>query len=66
MINIENIDDDECFKRSLVRYLNPADHHTARITKVEKNFSRKLDFKDINFQSKLDTFTKLKKRISLA
>ena len=26
-----HIDDSECFRWSLVRYLNPADHHPARI-----------------------------------
>ena len=31
LINTENIDDNECFKWCLVRYLNPADHPPARI-----------------------------------
>ena len=31
MINIQNTDDNECFKLCLVRYLNPAD--PARIIK---------------------------------
>ena len=30
LINIQNIDDNECFKWFL--YLHPADHHLARIT----------------------------------
>ena len=62
LINIQNIDDNECSKWSLVRYLNPADHSPARITKADKEFAKKLDFKDINFQSKLETFAKLKKK----
>ena len=37
---------------------------SARITKAEKDFVKKLDFKDIKFP-KLVTFTKLKKRIPL-
>ena len=48
--NIQNIDDNECFKWSIVRYLNPANHHPARITKADKDFAKKLDFKDIRFQ----------------
>ena len=30
-----------------MRYLNPANHHPARITKADKDFAKKLDFKDI-------------------
>ena len=46
MINIQNIDDNECCKWSLVRYLNPADHHPARITKTDNDFAKKFGFKD--------------------
>ena len=46
LINIQNTDDNECFNWSLVRYLNPADHQPARITKAEKNFAKELDFKE--------------------
>ena len=38
--------------RYLVGYLNPADHHIARITKVEKDFSKRIDFKEIKFPVK--------------
>ena len=38
LINIQNIDDDECFKWCLVKYLNPTDHHSARITKADKDY----------------------------
>ena len=62
LINIQNIDDRACFKWSLARYLNPENDHSAIITKAEKGFTRKLDFKDI----KLETFTKLKEKKSLA
>ena len=47
LINIQNIVDSECFKWCLVRYLNPADHHPARTTKADKDFVKKLNFKDI-------------------
>ena len=46
LINIQHIDDSECFKWSLVRYLNCADHHLARITKAGKGFTKKFHFKD--------------------
>ena len=35
LINIQNTDDNECFKWCLVRYLNSANHHLARITKAD-------------------------------
>ena len=44
LINIQNTDDNECFKWCLIRYLNPADHQSARITKVDKDFAKILDF----------------------
>ena len=51
--NIQNIDDNECCKWCLVRYLNPADRHPARIKKASKNFSKMFDFKDIEFYQHL-------------
>ena len=69
MINIQNIDNNECFKWCLVRYLNPADHHLARITKVDKAFSKILDFKYITFPFKVGDIRKIeekKKKIPLA
>ena len=44
-INIQNIGNNECFKWSLVRYLNPAHRQPARIAKADKGFAKKLDFK---------------------
>ena len=53
MINIQNIDDNECFKWCLVRYLNPANHNLRKITKAGKDFAKMLDFKDIKFPVKI-------------
>ena len=53
LINIQNINDNECFEWSIVRYLNPADHNLARITKADKEFSTKVDFKDTKFPVKI-------------
>ena len=67
MNNIQNTDDNECFEWSIVRHLNPINHHPAGITKADKDFVKKLDFKDIqNLQSKLEICTKLKKRVPSA
>ena len=63
MINIQNIYGNEYFKWCVVRYLNPRGHHLAGIKKADKNLANELDFKNINIQSKLETFTKLKERI---
>ena len=40
LINIQNIDDNECFKWSMVRYLNPTDRNPATITKAAKDFAK--------------------------
>ena len=66
MINIKNIDDNECFKRCLDRYLNPEARNQARITKAEKEFVKKLDFKDINFLVKVSDVHKIEKEISIS
>ena len=67
LINIQNIDDNECFKWSIVRYLNPANHHPARIKKAYKDFVKKLDFKDVEFPVKLRDIHKIhEKKNSIA
>ena len=38
LINIQNINDNECFKWCLTRYLHAADQNSARITKVDNMF----------------------------
>ena len=65
LINIQNIDDNECIKWCLVRNLNPADHHPARITKVAKAFAKMLDFKDIKFPIKVRNIHKNEKQNSI-
>ena len=63
MINIEYSDDNECLKRCLVRYLNPADHHPTSIRKIDKDFARKRDFKDIKFPVKIRDIHKVEKKL---
>ena len=62
MINIQNIDDNECFKWCLIRYLNPADHNPRKITKANKNFAKSFDFKYINFTVKIRDIYKIEKK----
>ena len=62
MINIQNID--ECFKWSLVRYLNYTDHHPARITKGNKDFVTNFDFRGIKFPVKIRDIHKIEKKNS--
>ena len=53
LINIQNIDDNECSKWCLVRYLHPPDHNPIRITKSDKYFAKKLDLKEIKIPVKV-------------
>ena len=65
MINTQNIDDDECFKWCLVKYLNPTDHNARRITKSDKNFAKRLDFKEIKFPVKIKDIRKTEKYLAM-
>ena len=62
MIDIQNTDENECLKWCLVRYLNPADHHPARITKSNKACAKNLDFKDIKFSVKVRDIHEIEKK----
>ena len=65
LINTKSTDDSECFKWCLVKYLNPADHNPRRITKTDKDFAKRLDFKDIKFLVKIREIHKLEKNNSI-
>ena len=65
LINIQNSDDNECFKWCLVRYLNPANHHPGRITKLTKILQRDLILKTLNFQKKNRDIHKIEKKNSI-
>ena len=49
----------------MIRYLNPADYHSARITKAGKDFAKRLDFKDIQFPVKTRNIHKIEKSNSI-
>ena len=56
MINIQNFDDNECFKWCLVRYLHPANHYPTGSKNTGKLFGDEIDFDEIFTQN---IFTKL-------
>ena len=62
MINIQSTDHNECIKWCLVRYLYPEDHTPARITKADKDFAKRIDFKGIKFLVKIRDIHKIKKK----
>ena len=62
MINIQNIDDNECYEWCIVGYLNPLDHHPVRITKADNNFSKRLTFKGIKVPAKTRDIHKKEKK----
>ena len=63
LINIQNIDDNECFKWCLLRYLNPANHNPRKITKADKDFAKRLGFEDIKFLVKIRDVHKMEEGI---
>ena len=65
MINIQNIDDNECFKWCLVRYLNPADSNPATVTTADRDFAKMLDFKDIKYPAQIIDIHKILKKNSI-
>ena len=66
LINIQNIDGNECFKWFLVRYFNPTDHNPRRIAESYKDFAKRLDFKDIKFPVKIRDIHKIEKKNSIS
>ena len=49
LVNIQNIDAKECLKWCLARFLNPKDQYPSGIRKIDTDFARKYDFKEIKF-----------------
>ena len=67
VINMKN-DDDQCFKWSVVRALNPVEKNSERITNELKEQSERLDWSGLKFPVKLDQiviFEKLNPQISI-
>ena len=62
------MNDNECLKWCVNRYLNTSDCNPAISTKADKDFAEKTDFKGIKFPVKITDIQIIKKktRISLA
>ena len=65
MIKVQNVDDNECFKWFLVRYLSLADLNPRRITKNDEDCPKTFDFKDIKIQFKIRNIHKIEKKNSI-
>ena len=48
----------------MVRYLNLADCNPVKITKGDKEFAKKLDFKDVKFPVKIEDIYKIENKNS--
>ena len=46
-------------------WLNPADHHPERTRKADKDFAKRLDFKDIKLPVKIRNIHKIEKKNSI-
>ena len=46
----------------MVRYLHPSDHNPRRITKADKDFLKRNDFKDTEFPVKIRDILKMEKK----
>ena len=49
----------------MIRFLSPADNNSRRITKPDKDFAKRLDFKDIQFLVKIRDIHKIEKNNSI-
>ena len=65
MINIQIIDDNQCYKWRLARYLHPADHNPKIIIKADMDFIKNHDFKNVKLPVKIRDNHKIKKKILL-
>ena len=66
MINIQNTDGNECFEWFFVRYVNPPDRNSRKTTKFDKDFIKRLDFKDIKFPVKFRDIHKIEENNSIS
>ena len=66
LINFQNTDDSVCFKWCLVIFLNPADHNPRGITKTDKVFAKRIDFKEKHVPVKTRDTHKIGKKNSIS
>ena len=61
LINIQNMNDNECSKWCIVKYLHSADSHPARIRNTDEELADELDFEEIKFPVKIKGIQKIEK-----
>jgi hypothetical protein len=61
LINIENMDDNECFRWCHVRHLMPKKQREKKITKSDRKFAETLDYKGIDFPVRIDDISKIER-----
>ncbi|KAL9959301.1 hypothetical protein ACROYT_G032614 [Oculina patagonica] len=61
LINMKN-EDNECFRWSHIRYLNPQEKYPQRIKKSDKAYLEKLNYDGINFPVNIKQFNKIEKQ----
>ena len=61
LINIKN-EDNECFRWCHIRHLNPQNKNPQRITKTDKNFTKQLDYSNIEFPVTVKQINKIEKQ----
>ena len=61
LINIENMDDNECFRWCHVRHLKPKKQKANKITKPDRKFAETLDYKGIDFPVRIDDIPKIER-----
>ena len=55
------MNDNECSKWCIVKYLHSADSHPARIRKTDEELADELDFEEIKFPVKIKGIQKIEK-----
>ena len=61
MINIQN-EDNECFRKCLVRCLDPVDKNPATIKNIAREFAKQLNFKGIKFPFQKKDYAQIKEQ----
>ena len=64
LINLQN-KDTKCFKWCHIRFLNPQNSHPERINKQDKKIESTLDYRGIDFPTKVRDYEILEKRFNI-
>ncbi|CAB4012236.1 uncharacterized transposon-derived [Paramuricea clavata] len=61
LINIENMDDNECFRWCHVRHLMSKAKRATKITRSDRKFAETLDYRGIDFPVRIDDIPKIER-----